>query len=80
MVLRENLKSINMNGGEGVTSYPTIISEVRDELEVVGEVVATTELALTAVNGASKPWGAFVQAIVGRENLPSWQRLWDDFV
>ena len=80
MVLKEKLKSIKMNGGEGVTAYLTRISAVRDELAAVGEVVAPTELVRTAVNGASKPWGAFVQAIVGRENLPTWDRLWDDFV
>ena len=80
MVLREKLKSIRMNGGEGVTAYLTRISAVRDELAAVGEKVAPTELVRTAVNGASKSWGAFVQAIVGRENLPDWERLWDDFV
>jgi len=70
MVLREKLKSIRMNGGEGVTAYLTRISAVRDELAAVGEKVAPTELVRTAVNGASKSWSAFVQAIVGRENLP----------
>ena len=69
-----------MNGGEGVTTYLTRISAVWDELAAVGEKVAPTELVRTAVNRASKSWGAFVQAIVGRENLPDWERLWDDFV
>ena len=54
MVLREKLKSIRMNGGEGVTAYLTRISAVKDELAAVGEVVAPTELVRTAVNGASK--------------------------
>ena len=55
MVLKEKLKSIKMNGGEGVTTYLTRIYAVRDELAAVGEVVARTELVRTAVNGASKP-------------------------
>jgi hypothetical protein len=42
----------------------------------VGEV----ELVRTALNGVSKPWAMFVQAIVGRENLPSWEMIWDDFI
>ena len=30
------------------------------------------------MNGVTKPWTVFVEAIVSRENLPSWDRLWDD--
>ena len=80
MVLRENLKCVKMAKAESVTSYLTRISQVRDELAVVGEVIFDTELVRTTVNGVAKPWVIFVEAIVARENLPSWNRLWDDFV
>ena len=53
---------------------------MRDELAAVGEVVYGTELVRTTVNRVAKPWDVFVEAIVARENLPSWNRLWDDFV
>ena len=32
------------------------------------------------MNGVSKPWAMFVQALVARENLPTWDRICDDFV
>ena len=32
------------------------------------------------MNGVEKPWVGFVEAIVARENLPSWDKIWDDFV
>ena len=38
------------------------------------------DIVRTALNGVSKGWHMFVQAIVGRERLPDWDRLWDDFV
>ena len=38
------------------------------------------ELVRIALNGFSKPWDTFVKGVVARENLPNWQRLWDDFV
>ena len=38
------------------------------------------ELVLIALNGFSKPWDTFVKVVVARENLPDWQRLWDEFV
>ena len=32
----------------------------------------------TNLNGVEKPWVVFVEAIVAKENLPSWDKLWDD--
>ena len=80
MVLREKLKSIKMAKGEVVISYLTRISQVRDELAVVGVVVTGPELVRTALNGVTTPWAVFVQGLVARENLPSWDRVCDDFV
>jgi hypothetical protein len=34
----------------------------------------------TALNGVTKQWVVFVEGIVARDNLPKWERLWDDFV
>ena len=80
MVLREKLKSIKMAKGEVVISYLTKISQVRDELAADGVVVPNEELVRTALNGVSKPWAMFVEALVARENLPTWDRICDDFV
>ena len=80
MVLREKLKSVKMVKGEVVMTYLTRISQVRDELAVVGVVVPSVELARTALNEVSQPWVVFVEALVARENLPTWDRMCDDFV
>ena len=32
------------------------------------------------MNGVSKPWVVFVEAIVAMENLPTWDMICDDFV
>ena len=60
MVLREKFKSTNMAKAEGVTSYLTRISQVRDELAAVGVVVIGHELVRTALNGVTQPWAVFV--------------------
>ena len=31
------------------------------------------------MNGVSKPWAVFLEALVARENLPTWDRICDDF-
>jgi hypothetical protein len=80
MVLREELKSIKMTKAENVVTYLTRLTQVRDELGVVGEAIVDSDLVRTALNGVSKQWVVFVEGIVAREKLPDWERLWDDFV
>lgn len=80
MVSREKLKSTKMTKFDSVTSYLAKITQIRDELVAVGEKVEDLELVRIALNGFSKPWGVFVWGIVARENLPNWERLWDDFI
>jgi hypothetical protein len=71
MVLREKLKSIKMTKSVSVTCYLFRITQVRDELGVVGEVIPSAELVRTALNDVAKPWAVFVEGIVARENVPS---------
>ena len=53
---------------------------MRDGLAAVGVVVTGPELVRTTLNGVNAPWTMFVQGLVARENLPSWDRVCDDFV
>jgi hypothetical protein len=32
------------------------------------------------MNSFTKPWGPFVRGIVVRKVMPTWERMWDDFV
>jgi hypothetical protein len=52
----------------------------RDELATVGEIVDPDSMVRTALISFTKPWGPFVRGIVAREIMPTWERLWDDFV
>jgi hypothetical protein len=79
-VLREKLRNTKMTKTDTVASYLTKLSQIRDELGVVGEKVEGAELVRTALNGFSKPWDSFVRGIVAREKLLDWERLWDDFI
>jgi hypothetical protein len=80
MVLREKLKDTKMTKLYIVTSYLTKITQVRDQLAVVEEVVSNEELERTALNGFSRPWAPFIKAIIAWEKLPDFDRLWDDFI
>jgi hypothetical protein len=79
MALRDKLHSTRMAKGESVASYLTQVAHVKDELAVVGEVIPDSELVCIALKGFTKEWEVFVKCVVGREKLPDWSRLWDDF-
>jgi hypothetical protein len=80
MVLQDKLRSIQMLDFETVTSYLGRFTQIRDELAAVGEIVDPDFMVRTTLNNFSKPWGSFVRGIVAREVMPTWERLWDDFV
>ena len=79
MALKNKLYSIKMKSDEGVASYLTRVTQVKDELSAVGETIPDLELVRIALKGLTKKWEVFVKCIVGRETLPSWSRLWDNF-
>jgi hypothetical protein len=65
---------------ESVTSYLGRFTQIRDELAAVREIVDPDFMVRTTLNNFTKPWGPFVRGIVSREIMPTWERLWDDFV
>jgi hypothetical protein len=80
MVLYDRLRGIRMLQDELVTSFLGRYTQIRDELGAVGEVVDPNSMVTTALNSFTKPWGPFVRGIVSREVMPTWERMWDDFV
>jgi hypothetical protein len=80
MVLQKKLMSIQMLDFKTMTSYLGRFTQIRDELATVREIVDPEFLVRTTLNSFSKPWGSFVRGIVAREVMPTWERLWDDFV
>jgi hypothetical protein len=79
-VLHDRLRDIRMLKDESVTSFLGRYIQIRDELGAVGEVVDPNSLVRQAMNSFTKPWGPFVCGIVAREVMPTWERMWDDFV
>ena len=75
MVLQERMRSTKMAKEEGVVPYLTRLTQIRDELGVVGSKTVDEELVQIALNGFSKPWDTFVKGVVAREKLHDWQRM-----
>jgi hypothetical protein len=69
-----------MLNSESLTSYLGRFTQIQDELVALEEIVDPNFLVRTTLNNFSKPWGSFVRGIVAKEVMPSWERLWDDFI
>ena len=80
MVLKEKLNTIKMGKTDSAIGYLTKITNVRDELAAVGEVIPPTELVRIVVNGLPNSWLNFVDGVCARETLPTWERFWDDCI
>ena len=76
MYLEQKLQWTLMQKGEGVNSYLQRLQDTRDQLAAVGSTPQSSAMVRIALNGVSNEWKVFVQSILGRERLPSWEEMW----
>ena len=62
--MKEELRNTKMSKTDIGSSYLIRITQVRDKLVTIGEIVADPELVMIALNGFTKPWAPFVKGIV----------------
>jgi hypothetical protein len=55
------------------------VSQIRDQLAVIGDVISDKELVTTNLNGFPTFWIPFVQGVCARSKLPKFAKLWVDF-
>jgi hypothetical protein len=80
MILQNKLRSIEMTRSNSVTNYLMKVTQVQDQLAAIGEKVTNAKLVNMALNGFSTSWEPFVKGICAQENLPNFERLWDDYI
>jgi hypothetical protein len=71
MALWDKLHGARMAKGESLARYLAQFSQVKDELEVVGEVISNSELVRIDLKVFTKEWVVFVKCVWGREKLPN---------
>ena len=60
MNFRTRLKGTKMYQGESIQDYFTRVSQVREQLEYIGDSLDEYELVMTALNGLTRPWDSFI--------------------
>ena len=71
---------MKLNKDEGVGSFFTKIAQVRDQLIAIGIVADDDDLVQTVVDGLPSSWETFMASVSGRENQPTFERLWHDCI
>ncbi len=51
MILRTQLKNVKMQKAESMQSYFTRVSQIKEQLEVVGDMVEEVKFVMTTLNG-----------------------------
>ena len=78
MTLRTQLKNVKMQDSESIQSYFTRVSQIKEQIEAIGDSVEEEELVMTTMNGLPRPWDPFIKGICSRRKLTKFSRLWED--
>ena len=78
MTLRTQLKNVKIQSSETIQSYFTSVSQIKEQLEAIGDTIEEAELVMTTLNGLPRSRESFIQGICSRRRLTRFSRLWED--
>jgi hypothetical protein len=76
MSLMNELCDMKMNDDDNIPSYFVRISQLRDQLQAIEEIVSEKELVNIVINGLPKTWDAFAASMNTRKEYPTFEELW----
>ncbi|CAA3019302.1 Hypothetical predicted protein [Olea europaea subsp. europaea] len=65
-----------MQKGEEIDPFLLRLQGIHDQLNFVGSTPNLKFMVRTALNVVTEDWETFVQSILGRATLPSWEEMW----
>jgi hypothetical protein len=71
--LKNELRDIKMNNDDNIKSYLVRISQLRDQLQVVEEIISEKELVNIVLNCLPKAWDAFSARMNTRKEYPTFE-------
>jgi hypothetical protein len=78
LTLKHQLQNIKMIKYDTTATFFMKISEIRDQLGAIGEIIIDKELVMITLNALPSHWEPFIQSISGRSDLPQFDHLWAD--
>ena len=80
MTLRNQLKGVKMKKAETMQSYFSRVSQIKEQLESIGDMVEEAEVVMTTLNGLPTEWDSFIRGICARRKLTKFSKLWEECV
>lgn len=74
--LRQELYRMKVSKGGGITSYSMRVSEIRDQLQELGERMSDKEMTTIVLNALPEEWGNFTSSIYGEKEATPFNDLW----
>ena len=76
MSLKNELCDLKMNDDDTITSYFVRISQLRDKMQVIEEIISEKELVNIVLNGLPKTHDAFAASMNTRTEYPTFEEVW----
>jgi hypothetical protein len=73
MSLKNELCDMKMNDDDIITSYFVRISQLRDQIQAIEEIISEKELVNILLNGLPKTWDAFAASMNRRKEYPTFE-------
>jgi hypothetical protein len=67
---------MKMYNDDSITSYFVRISQLRDQLQAIEEIISEKELVNIVLNGLPNTWDAFAESMNTRKEYPTFEELW----
>ena len=61
---------------KGITSYFMRVSEIRDQLQELGEVMFDNKITAMLLNALPEEWGNFTSSLYGKKEATPFLDLW----
>jgi hypothetical protein len=76
MSLKNEICDMKINEDDIITSYLMRISQLRDQLQAIEEIISEKELVNIVLNFLPKTWDAFPTSMNTRKEYPTFEELW----
>jgi hypothetical protein len=77
MSLKNELYDMMINDDDRITSYFVTISQLRDQLKSIEDIILEKELVNIVLNGLPKTWDAFSTSMNTRKEYLKFEEIWN---
>ena len=80
MTLRNQLKGVKMKKEKTMQSYFSKVSQIKEQLEAIGDMVDEAEVVMATLNSIPREWDSFTRGICARIKLTKFRKPWEEYV